>query len=234
MSKATASSSGFALGADISPTHAGLVLLNMAAEICHVWFVTSTVKDAAKDGGTRLPPEYATAKTDKRIEDPGARAALRLLWMWRWFEMVMGELGMWCVDGAFLAVALEDYAMGMEQGSHMIGETGGVFKLCALNRPYVSLRLHEPITLKMFVTGRGDKRAKDVMGDAVKAKWKVDFSKYGKAADDLVDAYSLARMALLEAQVRNGQVALKDCDEAALRVFNRTTDAYPENCLSRN
>jgi len=146
-------------------------------------------------------------------------------------------------------VGIEDYAIRAEQGAHYMGEIGGIARILCWFRG-VRLRLHDPISVKMFAAHDGTCQ-KDSIERAVKKRWDKDFSQYNQplakptkrnpdpkqsrtTSEDLADAYAIAQLVWTEVQLRDGRLALSDLHEKEVRVFNRITKTYPVNLLDRS
>jgi Holliday junction resolvasome RuvABC endonuclease subunit len=146
-------------------------------------------------------------------------------------------------------VAIEDYAVRAEQGAHYLGEAGGIARILCWFRG-VSLRLHDPVTAKMFVAHDGTCQ-KDEVERCVLERWGVDFSKFNQprpnptekkpnpkqnrtTSEDLSDAFALAQMAWTEVQIRRGELNLSDLHPKEIQVFNRVTKTYPVSLLGRD
>lgn len=111
-------------------------------------------------------------------------------------------------------VAIEGYAFGAQASREALGELGGVLK-CGLYRAGIPTIVVPPTVAKKFVTGRGNAK-KDEMRLAVYKKWGVD--EQGLRTADEVDAYVLARIALVVALRRAGrEVKLLQYEAEALK-----------------
>jgi len=111
-------------------------------------------------------------------------------------------------------VAIEGYAFGAQASREALGELGGVLKLC-LYECKVPTIVIPPNSVKKFATGRGNAK-KDEMRLAVYKKWGLD-ERDLKTADE-VDAYVLARIALVVAMRRAGrEVELLKYEAEALK-----------------
>lgn len=135
-------------------------------------------------------------------------------------------------------VGIENYALKAEQGAHQMGEIGGVARFACLSAA-IPFRLHDPVSVKMFVTHDGT-CSKDQVERSVIDRWAMDFSRYNSAAskdrttsEDLADAFGIAMMVWTEVQLRRGFVRLDSLHEKELRVFNRITKAQPVALLNR-
>jgi hypothetical protein len=85
----------------------------------------------------------------------------------------------------------------------------------------------------MYACHKGNAKKHEVQA-AVAERWHPDFGDCGaQAHEDLCDAYVLAQMGLVEAQLRAGEVAMSDLHPKEIQVFNRTTRTAPINVLGR-
>lgn len=160
---------------------------------------------------------------------------LRLYNVLLWFEETIR-------DHAPDFAGVEDYALDASHGAHHKGELGGVARMCLL-RSGIPFRLHDPGSVKMFVTGDGTAK-KDLMEEFVLSRWGADFSQYNlpqkgkkqnrQTSEDLSDAYGVAYLVWTEYLIRTGQMMMSDLgNEKEIRVFNRVTKMYPNNILDR-
>lgn len=226
------------LGGDISLNHGAYVLLD-DGELADCWYYTDIAGAAAR---SRRGHRLVLPKTD----DVQTKNMARLAWLEAFFA------------GVVLArahpdyVGFEDYALDGGSahgghGAHAKGEIGGIAKIHCWHRGY-SLRLHDPLTLKMWTAhnGRADK---PMMEAAVRDRWGVDFSTFNppvqarkgkqskenrQTSEDLADAFAVAKLVWLEVQLRSGHVQMSELPEKEIRVFNRVTKSYPVNVLARD
>lgn len=224
------------LGMDISMNHGAIVELT-GDKLTNFWYYTEYAGSAAKSKkrGFRLDPEIL------KIKDKHAKGMKRLVWVEDFIGTVLSA------SNAEFA-GIEDYAIRAEQGAHYLGEVGAVARLQCWHNG-VKFRLHDPTTVKMFAAHDGT-CAKDAVCRAVVDRWGVDFEPLDQpppqptskvpnpkqnrqTSEDLSDAYVIARMVLVEAQLRMGEINMSDLHEKEIRVFNRTTKTYPVNLLDR-
>jgi hypothetical protein len=218
-------------GWDISLNHGAIVQL-CGGELDAYWYYTDKAGSVArgKGHGARVEVPTPTRQPDKHI-----RSIIRLDWVSRWIERV-------ALANPPGYVALEDYAIGADQGAHYLGEIGGQAR--RLMWAYgVRYRLHDPIAVKLFVAHDATAQ-KDLIERCVDNRWEIDFGPHnavssgrGKASrqtsEDLADAYGLAQMAWTEYRLRKGLVRLSSLHEKEIQVFNRATKAFPINVLGR-
>jgi hypothetical protein len=101
------------------------------------------------------------------------------------------------------------------------------------------MRIHDPMSVKMFALhGRATKRdmreaAKQdgfELPDALFKETKKDLDGPGT---DVIDAYWLGKMLVMELQLRKGTLLLSDLLPNQIKVFNRVTKSFPVNVLAR-
>ena len=221
-------------GWDLSLNHAGLVELR-DGEPSWFRYVTSHAGAAkkSKKHGVRLKLDVPSKFKDKQHFN-----AIRLAW-WEFYLWHVIE------DQKPDFVGIEDYALDLVQGAHYLGELGGLARMMLMIHE-VPFRLHEPQTIKMFTAHNGN-AGKNQMERAARERWGIDFRQFNQpekagakkgqdttVCEDLADALSIAKMVWAEVQIRRGDIKMNELeDEAEIRVFNRTTKAYPLNLLAR-
>lgn len=215
-------------GLDISLNHGAIVQLKNG-KLDNLFFYTDRAGSAKKSKGHGFRIDLPTTK---KQPDKHIRSIIRLNWINNWISLIVKE------NPPYLA-GLEDYAVGADQGAHYIGEVGGCARLALFNNR-VRFRLHDPMSVKMFITHDGTAK-KDLVERCVKRRWDVDFSHYNgttkssnrQTSEDLSDAFGVAMMVWMEYLLRKGLVPLSHFHEKEIRVFNRITKAFPVNILGR-
>lgn len=217
------------LGIDLSLNHAGLTLLDERGRV--TWH---TVVTDSKGVAARAPVQLFWPGS--LSSDPEQADLDRLLWWERTLRVVIESLRP-------THVGLEGYAFLAKGNSHyQIGELGGVARLAAL-RSGACLRLHDPMSVKLFGAGSGSATGADV-ADAVAREVGPIFAacnppaKAGKklnrlAEEDLAAAYVVARMVWTEIEVRAGRLPLEALADKQRQVFLRVTKSQPINVLAR-
>lgn len=223
-------------GWDISLNHSAFVQLD-DGKLTGFWYLTDLVgsADRSKEHGIRL----SLPKT----KDRQSFSVNRLSILDSMIKLILKKQ-----QPEF--VGIEDYAIREEQGAHYLGEIGGIARLNVINYG-AKLRLHDPISVKMFATNDGTAQ-KDLVRECVRKKWGVDFEKYDQplakpnkrvkiprpnhqTSEDLSDAYTLAMLVWVETMLRDGKMTLDELeDEKERRVFLRVTKTYPVNLLDRD
>ena len=225
-----------AVGWDHSLNHTAAIVLNSQAEIVDLRYLTprAAAAKAGRDRAERLPPTFLDKDRDATTRKFERLAFLRL-----YLPTVCGQiddLRRASVAGCRVYVGFEDYALRAAQGAHQLGEAGALLRLALFDRPGFYLRPHDPTSVKMFATGKGTAEKSDIAA-AVRREWHVDFTKYGAGkdgpAEDLADAYVLARMVLAEVELRAGRTDLADLPERERKLFLRVTPSQPVNVLAR-
>lgn len=222
-------------GWDISLNHGAVVELK-DGELNDFFYWTTTASSAnkSKNNGSRLK----LLKT----KDRQLLSIHRLSW-------IADFLSLQAISRRPDYIGLEDYAIRSEQGAHYLGEVGGLARLLCWNSG-IRLRLHDPISIKMFTTHDGTAQ-KDSIERTVKERWGADFSDYNPplskprkgntkppkqnrtTSEDLADAFAIAKMVHVEVLMRSGNILMNELHQKEIQVFNRVTKTYPVNLLNR-
>lgn len=216
-------------GVDASLNHGGVALLVDGKLKDFAYYIDAAGAAARNKRGERL------VMFESKPPDIQRKQMSRLAWVESFYLRTFARMK---PD----YVAIEDYALGAAHGSHYTGEIGGLLRMICWKAGY-KFRLHDPLSLKMFVAHNGAAQ-KDQIEEAVKERWGVSFGALnpippkGKMVNrtvstDMADAYSLAQMGWTEVQLRNGSVSMKDLHPQECRVFNRVTKMYPRSLLDR-
>lgn len=137
-------------------------------------------------------------------------------------------------------VALEGPAYGAKGKLFEIGQSAGAVKY-PLYRFGCALRVYDPLSIKMFATGEGNADKLDMYNHFIQKKGihyfeslnlpVVNKDKGVSPTSDIIDAYWIAHLLLLELKLRRALVKLKDFPDPVIRIFNRVTKYYPTNIL---
>lgn len=218
------------LGADLSLNHGAVVELTNGA-LSGWWYYTDKAAAAgASSRGARLGP-WPKGMGSQEI------ALRRLAWVERWIDKTI------LVPRRPEFVGIEDYALRAEHRAHQIGEVGGTARLLCWFRG-VKLRLHDPVSVKMFATHDGT-ADKVQMEESVSERWGVDYSRLNgppsgrgvpsrQTSEDLADAHAIAQLVWTEVQLRSGALLMSELHPKEVQVFNRVTKAHPKNLLDRD
>jgi Holliday junction resolvasome RuvABC endonuclease subunit len=218
------------LGIDLSLNHSGFVALDDDGGMVWWHFVSDAPKHCLgllPDNAAPMP--FTKAKGKKEAVDREATNARRLAWWSKHLAWVMQ------IEPGF--VGIEDYAISAQSNSaYQIGEIGGIARLAALSAG-ARLRLHDPMTVKMFGAHLGNAEPEAVAA-AVRYRW-PETHVWDALADlpriDLACAYVVARMVLVETKLRSGSLQLKDLEhEKEIAVFQRATSSNPISLLGRD
>jgi len=217
------------LGVDISPNHAGFVLLS-DGEPTHYRYVAERQAVAKKSKALGAYVDFS------KVKDLHERGCRRVAFWWDYLQRVL-------VDCEPEYVGIEDYAYGAGRNAHQIGEVGGLLRLLAWRRG-VRLRLHDPSSLKMFVAhdGTADKRevahfAKERWHDCrtfERFSYDTPKGRHTTTEEDLCEAFALAELVWLEVRLRDGRARLGDLHPKEVQVFNRVTHRWQSNLLDRD
>jgi len=230
------------LGLDISLDHSGVVTLNKDGKVVDYLYTTTSKKLSEVD------PKHSFLLSKKGKEESKDVFRLRRL---REIASALLEYD----DGFFFKIvpnmyfSIEGYAYSSKTTSIcQIAELTGFLKQMIFAGGG-KLRIHDPLTVKLFAVSKGKCLKKDIVLEALKAftipdglikrkKVKVKgqdekIEEYDGPATDIADAYFLARMVFMELKLRSGKVMLDKLPENERRIFLRVTKAYPVNILAR-
>jgi len=226
-------------GLDISLDHSGLVVLDSSGAIFNYNYFTTVKKLAEVD------PNHSVLLS-KRGKDE-SKDTFRLRRMSEYLSKFLEFERRTSLITPSIYFSIEGYSYNSKTTSIcQIAELTGYLK----NRIFEGedhIRIHDPLSVKLFAVGKGNCMKKDVVNKALMEfdipeglikKKQVDkkdgkIEEFAGPATDLADAYFLARMVYRELQLRRGEVTLKQLDEGERRIFLRVTKAHPVNVLDR-
>jgi len=227
----------------------GLVIVDLDGKVCLQQAVSAKAVEVGKGKHGFVQPTFKdVSKAEKQF--------YRLKW-WDTFWKGFTQQFITSVDDE-VYVAMEDYPYRATDNAYQIGEASGIARL-ALVRTGFRLRLIDPGTLKIFITGKANpgvehdeeghvvetlsktgkklsnsELGKMAMKEAMQKNYCANFDPLtGDAEGDMYDALALAQFARLEYLVRKGELDLKNLSEGQRRVFLRTTPSFPTNILER-
>jgi len=199
------------LGVDMSINHGAMVVADRTGAVIAHRVLSTRQADLKLPGVMVIPADVkGTSKDDMHV-----RSVARLMWLNNWFQSSIRELRADLSCRRFYG-HVEDYAYGASRGAHQIGEAGGVLRIALA--PFCDLRFYSPSAAKSFAAGNG-RAKKDAMIAAAEA-WGVAVPNLAAAvAEDYCDAYALARMGLVEWQVRRGIRKLEELTQRERNIF---------------
>lgn len=207
-------------GWDLSLNHCGMVEMDENGTTTWFHYVIDKATQVKGHWGTRLQLEKSDDRQKHHIR--------RLMWWQKFFTDV---LNMRKPD----YVVIEDYALSAQSNAtYQIGELGGAARMAVLNYG-AKLRLHDPVSVKMYIAHNGAAKPEEVAG-AVMDRWPKTAVWRGLNKDpmlDLIVGYALARMGLDEVMLRSGKLLMSSLHAKEVQVFNRCTKANPTSLLSR-
>jgi Holliday junction resolvasome RuvABC endonuclease subunit len=219
------------LGLDLSLNHGGAVALSESGSVDGYWFVTDRkgAVDRGKSRGVRSPVK-------KKGMDAEQHQLNRMYFYTRWlWDIVM--------EAQPEYAGIEGYAFAaISNSSYQYGELGGLARYVLTHRTSCKLRVHDPQSVKMFATGKGNAPTPALL-DAVCdlepemfARWtSIERGLKGNpVGEDLAVAYWIAQLVCVELALREGRMRLSSMKAHEIRVFNRVTKAYPVNLLDRD
>lgn len=232
-------------GLDLSLDHGGLVTLNEDGVVTDYAYITAVRKSAEID------PEHSILLSKRGKEEPKETFRLRRMGEYRRClsnflkfrpvppEKVVGQL----------YYSVEGYSYASQTTSIcQISELTGYLKQILFEN-HGKIRIHDPLSVKLFATNKGNCLKKDIVQRAQLAfdipeglikkvvkknkKRGTQVDEYDGPATDIADAYFLARMLYKELQLRKGNISLSQLSEGERRIFLRVTKANPVNILDR-
>lgn len=246
--------SSYIIGIDLSLNHFGFVGTDVEWKFPFFAFMTDQAK--FMKGNYDWYRFLLDSRDRKKEEDIDAYTARRRNTVIRFmsdttklFTNHLRTVGL-DVEHSITYVAFEGYSYGSKSaGLFELAEVTG----CIQNGMYEvggSIRLYDPLSVKMFATGNARCLKKDMVEVAEKlCPTFKDFSKFVKTktkktalgpveefdgpGTDLADAYFLARLLTYELDLRSGEKELKDLTDQERRVFLRVTKGNPVNILEK-
>lgn len=226
------------VGIDVSAVQGALVEIDQDASLVAVAGIGKTAKTTQwAKGMTRRQvaqmPRSSFAQIPEAKSKSGESSVGQTLWWadrWRSFADIFG--------GPDAIVAFEDYAYGMAQGAHQIGERSGLVRE-AFARTGCALRYSDIGSIKLWATGSGDAKKPDMQA-ALEERFPQQAELLGRyrverdVQEGLVDAFWTADFLRAEWMLRHGLLMLRDLPEPRIRAFNRVTKGNPVNVLGRD
>jgi len=225
------------IGLDISLNHGGVVVLDESGEVESYLFST-TIKKYAK-----VDFDHCLLLQQQGKEESKDSYHLRKIGSY----LTVLNIYTSAFDLRKTYISIEGYSYGsLSTAICQIAELTGCIKR-ELFEKGCKIRVHDPLSVKLFATGKGICLKKDIVKQAKKhftfpdglikeEKKKTKYGailEYGGPGTDLADAYFLARMLYVELMIRKGILKLDQLSEGERRIFLRTTKMYPVNILDR-
>lgn len=226
------------IGLDLSLDHGGVIVLDDRGEVRDYRALTSVKK--YKD----IDPDHVFLLTKQEKEEPKETFRLRRMEEYRKYV----DRIIWINSDRSGYYSIEGYSYSSQSTSIcQIAELTGYIKQ-AIFEGGGHIRIHDPLSVKLFATNKGNCLKKDVVKEAlkhfiipeglIKKTWKKvreeKIEEYDGPATDIADAYFLARMLWMELEVRAGRILLSELEEGQRRIFLRTSKHYPINLLDRS
>lgn len=226
-------------GLDISLDHGGVVVLDESGEVVDYRYLTKVKKMADVD------PDHSIFLTKQGKDE--SKDIFRLRRMAEYLGGILNIQPTMCIHQLYFSIEGYSYASKSTSICQIAELTGYIKQRLFLEGGMI--RIHDPLTVKLFATGAGNCLKKDIIKQAMlkfdipeglTKKKKTKKKKTGDViedldgpATDLADAYFLAMMLYTELEVRAGRIYLSQLDEGKRRIFLRATTAYPVNILDR-
>lgn len=230
----------FVFGLDISLDHGGVVVLDKAREgEIRDWYALTDVKKYYD-----ICPDHVLLLSKQNKDE--LKDTFRLRRMKEYLDIIDTIIcRSWNIPVYF---SIEGYSYASQSTSIcQIAELTGYLKQAIFEQGGY-IRIHDPLSVKLFATNNGSSMKKEIVEKALKwinvpegliKRKQVVKRNNGKVeefdgpATDIADAYFLAKMLYFELMVREGKLILEHLSEGERRVFLRTTKMYPVNLLSR-
>lgn len=217
------------LGIDLSLNHSGFVELDEVMGMMTWWHFVSDTPGHTK----HRPPGQAAHMPYKKDKGKGVDREQANAQRLAWWQLHLAWI---CHSRSPKYVGIEDYALqAQSNAAYQIGELGGLARLAAFEVGAL-LRLHDPMSCKMFGAHMGNADSTELAAQVRERHpetqvWDVlpDLARI-----DLACAYVVARMVFVETKLRDGTMQLKDLHhEKEIAVFQRCTKANPVSLLGR-
>lgn len=138
-----------------------------------------------------------------------------------------------CKDVEFCSI--EDYAFSALGRITFLAEFEGLVKY-SLYQEGKKIRLYDIASIKMYACDNGgatkedmiDKYDKDAL-DPLKLNY---LPRFKSPKEDIVDAFWIVNLLLLELRLRKGLIQLSSLTEKQIQIFNRVTKSHPVNILA--
>lgn len=139
-------------------------------------------------------------------------------------------------------VAMEGYSYGSKGNTFEIGQFTGSVKY-ELIKNKIPFRIYDPTTIKMYATGSGNADKLEMYQSFLSLNddmFNIDklptvyISKGKSPTSDIIDAYFICCLLLLELKLRKGFVTIKELPENDIKIFNRVTKENPVNILAQD
>lgn len=140
-------------------------------------------------------------------------------------------------------VAFEGYAYSAKGHVFDIAEATASIKIDLFDKR-IPLRIYDPASIKMYATTKGnaDKIRMEDNFELIETEERFDLSFLpmvyekdsgkGNPKDNIVDAFFICKLLLIELKLRSGFINLKDLDnDKQIAIFNRVTKSNPVNIL---
>jgi len=228
-------------GLDISLDHSGLVVLDSDGTIFNYNYFTTVKKLAEVD------PDHSVLLSKKGKDE--SKDIFRLRRMSECLSKFLEfERRTSITPPIYFSIEGYSYASKTTSICQIAELTGYLKHMIFEGEGYI--RIHDPLSVKLFAVGKGNCMKKDVVEKALlefdipeglikkkqikKKGMDKKIEEFDGACTDLSDAYFLARMVYRELQLRSGEVTLKQLDEGERKIFLRVSKAYPVNLLDRS
>jgi hypothetical protein len=138
-------------------------------------------------------------------------------------------------------VAMEGYSYSSTGQVFNIAEMTSCIKMYMYENN-IPFRIYDIASIKISNNCKGncDKISMEINYEKLEDKVDLSFlpmvyeKKAGNPKDNIVDAFCICKLLLLEIKLRTGRIAMRTLDESSIRIFNRITKSNPVNILDND
>jgi len=226
-------------GIDVSKTHYAMVVrepLPKGKYRTDYMFASTTkglVEQAIRKGyQAHYLPDYTQWK--KKVNDNPHNYTMFLCdVMAEFIEEDLGYIGLGHLNCFERYIAFEGYSFASPGQLLQIAEVTSAIKQI-FYQDHWNIRIHDPLTVKLWATGDGKSEKELLRVEAVKDGLQIPVFIFDHSmCYDICDAYFLMKILETELQVREKPMLLNELNDNQKRVFNRVTQAYKTNLLDR-
>jgi Holliday junction resolvasome RuvABC endonuclease subunit len=218
------------VGIDLSLNHGAFTSINAQGKIADAaWFVTNKPRElVAEDHG--LVRLWTLPKKRKLHREPYDLIRLKA---WKAFVEHWLEFNLTRLRRGEIICAIEGYAFAAQSSStYQIGGLGEMVKMMLVEK-HIPLRIYDPMSIKLYVTGKGNTKAENVH-DAAEERFHCHLESGGDARGDVLTALSIAKLLRIEWKLRAGTASLERLHKDIVHIFKKSTRKMPVPILDRD
>lgn len=218
------------IGMDLSLNHAGILVLRSNGAIAQQHYVVIEPNKEVSDLSVishLLPKRQRQRNESREIYD------MRRLDAWMNLAEALPEFFKETLRCEDIYIAIEGYAFAASSSS--LTQTGGLIEGVKLQllRAGFKLRTYDPLSIKFFITGKGNSSAEEVH-EVVQRRYKYHPKATGDGLGDLCTALAIAKLLRLEVELKGGRIRASQLNKRELHVFKRVTKTLPIPIIERD